>query len=162
MSESSLLPFGPAKVLFILKSLRPTCLKEALDGLYTCRRRGLGSTQAPTESQAVRYVHEYLDAHVASIERAVRLEEKAGRLERAGIPSESARKRAERARGEVVSELTFLRASFVGATGEREGARAFDRAVKLLCPAFALRRFPNGIVGNTSTDALDGAPTARL
>ena len=127
MSESSLLPFGPAKILFILKYLRPTRLKEALDGLYTGRRRGLGSTWAPTESRAVRYVHEYLDAHAASIERAVRLEEKAGRLERAGIPSESARKRAERAHREVVSELASLRASFVEAIGEREGTRAFDR-----------------------------------
>jgi hypothetical protein len=162
MSESSLLPFGPAKILFILKSLRPTRLKELLEGLYTGRRRGLGPTQAPTESHAVRYVHEYLDAHAASIERAARLEEKAERLERAGIPSESARKRAERARGEVISELTSLRASFVGATGEREGARAFDRAVKLLCPAFALRHFPNGIIGNASTGAPGGAPPARL
>jgi hypothetical protein len=115
MSESSLLPFGPAKILFILKYLRPTRLKEALEGLYTGRRRGL------------RYVHEYLDAHAASIERAVRLEEKAGRFERAGIPSESARKRAERAHREVVSELASLRASFVEAIGEREGTRAFDR-----------------------------------
>jgi hypothetical protein len=162
MSESSLLPFGPAQVLFILKSLRPTRLKEALGGLYTGRRRDLEASQTLAESGAIRYVHEYLDAHAASMERAVRLEAKAERLERAGIPSESARQRAERARGEVVSELTFLRASFAEMTGEREGALAFERAVKLLCPAFALRRFPNGIVGNTSTDAPGGAPTARL
>jgi hypothetical protein len=71
----------------------------------------------------------------------VRLEEKAERLEEAGIPSESARNRAERARGEVVPGLAALRASFSEATGH-EGARAFDRAVKLLCPVFAssLRR----------------------
>ena len=137
-------------------------MKEALGGLYTGRRRGLGATQAPAEARAVRYVHEYLDAHAASIERAVRLEEKAGRLERAGIPSESARKRAERARREVVSELTSLRASFVEANEEREGARDFDRAVKLLCPALALRRFPNGIIGNASTGAPGGAPPTRL
>jgi hypothetical protein len=162
MSESSLLPFGPVKILFILKYLRPTRLKEALEGLYTGRRRRLGATRTPKESRAVRYVREYLDVHAASIERAVRLEEKAARLERAGIPSESARKRAERAHREVVSELTSLRASFVEATGEREGYRAFDRAVKHLCPAFALRRFPNGIIGNASTGAPGGAPLARL
>src|SRR5215212_4166477 len=63
MSGSGLLPFGPAKVLFILKSLRPTRLKEALGGLYTSRRRGLEATQTSAESGAIRYVHEYLDAH---------------------------------------------------------------------------------------------------
>jgi hypothetical protein len=162
MSESSLLPFGPAKVLFILKSLRSTRLKEALGGLYTGRRRGLGDTQTPTESRAIRCVYKYLDAHAASVERAVRLEAKAERLERAGIPSESAHQRAERARGEVVSELTSLRATFAETTGEQEVAVAFDGAVKLLCPAFALRRSPDGIVGNASTDAPDGAPPAGL
>ena len=74
----------------------------------------------------------------------MRLGEKAGRLEEAGTPSESARKRAERARGEVVSGLVALRASFVEATGEREGARAFDRAVEFLCPAFAPRGSSGG------------------
>ena len=162
MSESSLLPFGPAKVLFILKALQSTHFKEALRGLYTGRRRGLGNTQKPAESRAIRCVHKYLDAHAASVERAVRLEAKAERLERAGIPSESARQRAERARGEVVSEVTSLHATFAETTGEREGTVAFGRAVKLLCPAFALRRFPDGIVGNASTDAPEGAPPAGL
>jgi hypothetical protein len=137
-------------------------LKEALGGLYTGRRRGFGDTQTPAESQAIRCVHKYLDAHAASVERAVRLEAKDERLERAGIPSESARQRAERARGEVVSELTSLRATFAETTGEREGTVAFDRAVKLLCPAFALRRSPIGIIGNASTGAPGGAPLARL
>lgn len=71
----------------------------------------------------------------------MRLGEKAERLEEAGIPSESARNRAERARGEVVAGLAALRASFIEAAGGRKAARAFDRALEVLCPAFApLRR----------------------
>jgi hypothetical protein len=38
-----------------------------------------------------------------------------------------------------VAGLGALRASFVEAAGEREGAHAFDHAVKLLCPAFMPR-----------------------
>ena len=99
--------------------------------------------ESALESWAVRSVREYLDAHATNLERAVRLEDKAVRLERAGIPSESARNQAERARGEVMPGLDALRASFFEATG-RDGARAFDRAVKLLCPVFALRLLSDG------------------
>jgi hypothetical protein len=89
-------------------------------------------------------VYEYLGAHAANLERAVRLEEKAERLEEAGIPSESVRNRAERARGEVVAGLVTLRASFVKTASEREVAYAsFDRALETQCPAFAPRRYSN-------------------
>lgn len=137
MSEGSLPPFGPVKVLLLLKTLRPTRLKWTLGRLLVRKR----SDGAPRENlpRADRAISNYLDAYAANLERAVRLEEKARRLEEAGTPSESARNQAERARGEVVSGLVALRASFVGATG-REGALAFDRAVELLCPAFAPRR----------------------
>ncbi len=73
----------------------------------------------------------------------MRLEEKAGRLEEAGIPSESARNQAKRARGEVVSGLVALRASFVEAVGCK-GTHAFDRVVELLCPAFAPHSLSDG------------------
>jgi hypothetical protein len=91
------------------------------------------------EPRVVQSICGYLDAHASNLERAVRLGEKAERLEKAGMPSESVRNRAERARAEVVAGLVALRASFVEAAGEREGARAFDRAVELLCPAFMPR-----------------------
>ncbi len=97
------------------------------------------------EARAARVVREYLDAHAANLERAARLEEKAGRLERAGTPSETARNRAERARTEVVAGLTALRARFVEAAG-REGARAFDRVVEILCPAYGPPGLPDGRV----------------
>ena len=81
-------------------------------------------------------VREYLRSQVANLERAERLGERAERLEKAGIPSESARNRAERAREEVMAGLTALRGRFVEAVGSSDGARAFDRVVDLLCPTF--------------------------
>ena len=123
MSESSLPPFGPAKVRLFLKTFQTV----------------------PRLKRALRRLHprEYLDAHAANLERAVRLGEKAERLEEAGTPSESVRNRAERARGEVVAGLETLRASFIEAAGEREGTHAFDQALETQCPAFAPRRHPN-------------------
>lgn len=81
-------------------------------------------------------VREYLRAQAANLERAERLGERAERLEKAGIPSESARNRAERAKEEVMVGLTMLRGRFVKAVGSGDGGRAFDRVVDLLCPTF--------------------------
>ena len=89
------------------------------------------------EPFARRTVREHLNAYAENFERAVRLGEKAERLEKAGTPSESARNRAERAREEVVAGLAALRASFVGAT--EKGRHAFDRVLEQRCPAFAPR-----------------------
>jgi hypothetical protein len=143
MSESSLPLFGPTKVL--LRTFWPRRLKRVLEYLPFGKRLdgGPNGEESTLESRAVRFVRGYLNAHGANLERAVRLEERAGRLEEAGIPSESARNRAERAREEVVPGLVALRASFFEATGF-EGARAFDRAVKLLCPVSALRLLSDG------------------
>ncbi len=120
-------------------------MKRVFERLPFGKRHKAGPTgeESALESRAIRSIREYLDAHAMILERAVRLQEKAERLEEAGIPSESARNRAERARGEVVPGLAALRASFVEATGY-EGARAFDRAVKLLCPVFASRLLSGG------------------
>jgi hypothetical protein len=145
MSESSLPRFGSTRFRLLLGILRPRRLKKALRRLYARGRRDAGTARAPAlESWAARSVREYLDAHAANLERVARLEEKAERLEKAGIPSESARNRAERARGEVVAGLAALRASFVEAAGEQDGAYAFDRVVELLCPAFTPHRPSDG------------------
>jgi hypothetical protein len=143
VSENSLPLFGPTKVL--LRTLRPTRLKRVFERLPFGKRHDAvpNGEESAVEPRAVRSVREYLDAHAANLERAVRLEEKAERLEEAGTPSESARNRAERAQGEVLPGLTALRASFFEASGH-EGARAFDRAVKLLCPVFASRLLSDG------------------
>ena len=125
-----------------MKTFRPgTRLKETLGRLRTRRRRDGGPVrEADLEPRAARALREYLDGHAEGFERAVRLGEKAERLERAGTPSESARNRAERAREEVVAGLAALRASFVQAARTRREARAFDRALEVLCPAFAPHR----------------------
>jgi hypothetical protein len=111
----------------------------ALSKLHGLTRRreqsGTEDPPDPLENRAARVVREYLDAHAEIVERAARLQEKAGRLEREGTPSESARNRAERARVEVTAGLVALRARFVEAVG-REGARAFDRMVAMLAPAY--------------------------
>jgi uncharacterized coiled-coil DUF342 family protein len=82
-------------------------------------------------SRAASAIRGYARDHAALFERAERLREKADRLERAGIPSESAANRAERARREVETGLLALRASFAG---ERAGERAFDHEVERLYP----------------------------
>lgn len=146
MSESSLPNFGKTRARFLLDSLRPARLMGAL-GLS----RGRGPREADTEagpawapeleSRAELTIREYLGSQAGLLERAARLGEKAERLERESIPSESARNRAERAHREVVVGLTALRTAFVEAAGGDEaGARtAFDRAIRSLCPAFAPR-----------------------
>ena len=132
----------------MLRTLRAARLRERLGRLYA-RTRGWGdggSVRTSTlESRAARVVREYLDAHAGKLERAARLEEKAERLEKAGTPSESARNRAERARREVMAGLAALRASFVEAVGERDGARTFDRVMRILCPTFAPYRLSDGL-----------------
>ncbi len=98
------------------------------------------------ESRAELVVREYLGLHAGMVDRAARLGKKAERLERDGIPSESARNRAEGARGEVIAGLAALRASFVEAADRREGANTvFDRVVEFLCPAFAPHRPSSGL-----------------
>jgi hypothetical protein len=120
-------------------------LKRVFERLPFGKRHDAGPNgeESALEPWAVRSVRKYLDAHAANLERAVRLEEKAERLEEAGIPSESARNRAERAHGEVLPGLTALRVSFFEAS-DQEGVYAFDRAVELLCPVFASRLLSDG------------------
>jgi hypothetical protein len=115
-------------------------LKRVFERLPFGKRHDAGPNgeESALESRAVWSVRKYLDAHAANLERAVRLEEKAERLEGAGIPSESARNRAERAHGEALPGLTALCVSFFEAS-DQEGVYAFDRAVELLCPVFASR-----------------------
>ena len=85
-------------------------------------------------SRAASAIREY----AALFERAERLREKADRLERAGIPSESAANRAERARVEVEAGLLALRARFASSAGGIAGARAFDHEVDRLYPTLGV------------------------
>jgi hypothetical protein len=89
-------------------------------------------------SRAASTIREYAREHAALFERAQRLREKADRLERAGIPSESAANRAERARMEVATGLLALRASFASSAGGSAGERAFDHEVQRLYPTLGV------------------------
>lgn len=125
-------------------------LKETLGRFYARVRGSYGGVEpAETpelESRAELVVREYLGLHAGMVERAARLGKKAERLERDGIPSESARNQAERARREVVAGLVALQASYVEAAGGREGANAvFDRVIEFICPAFAPRQPSGGL-----------------
>jgi hypothetical protein len=102
-----------------------------LGRLFGLRREKEPAPDPELISRAASAIREYARDHAALFERAERLRAKADRLERAGIPSESAANRAERARREVESGLLALRASFAG---ESAGERAFDHEVERLYP----------------------------
>ena len=125
-----------SRIAKTLARSRAAVALSKLRGLTRHRNRsGTEEPPDPLENRAARVVREYLDAHAEIVERAARLQEKAGRLEREGTPSDSARNRAERARVEVATGLLALRSRFVATVG-REGARAFDRVVAMLAPAY--------------------------
>ena len=113
------------------RSFRET-VKRALGRVFGGRRRE--SMDPALLSRAGAEIRKFTETHAGLFERAERLGAKAERLERAGMPSESARNRAERARHEIEAHLVALRASFTASAGEREGRRAFDREVE--------RRYP--------------------
>lgn len=116
----------------------PGIARRTLERLFDRRKR----EQAPDEPLiplASSTIREYAREHTALFERAARLREKADRLEREGIPSESATNRAERARREVEAGLLALRASFASSVGGSAGERAFDREVERLYPTLVLR-----------------------
>jgi uncharacterized coiled-coil DUF342 family protein len=112
--------------------------RRALGRLFGRRKREPAPDLAliPRAASAIR---EYAREHAALFERAERLREKADRLEREGIPSESAANRAERARMEIETGLLALRASFASSVGERAGERAFDHEVGRLYPALVVQ-----------------------
>lgn len=74
---------------------------------------------------------------MALFDRALRLREKTERLDREGIPSESARNRSDRATSEVADSLSELRESLAVSSGD-DRMRAFDEEVKRRYPALHL------------------------
>jgi hypothetical protein len=101
-------------------------------------RRRKEEPEPALASRAASTIREYARDHAALFERAERLRAKADRLERAGIPSESAANRAERATREVKTGLLALRASFVASVGGSAGERAFDHEVERLYPTLGI------------------------
>src|SRR5215218_9837688 len=97
MSESSLPAFGGMGFRLFLRTLRRSRLKGTLERLYV-RRRDAGTVRAPDlAARAERIRPERLGSQAQSLERALRLGEKAERLEEDGSPSESPRKKGKRA-----------------------------------------------------------------
>jgi hypothetical protein len=103
------------------------------------RRKEERAPDLASISLAASAIREYAGKHAALFERAERLREKADRLEKAGIPSESAANRAERARKEVEAGLLALRSSFASSVGGSAGERAFDHEVERLYPTLGVR-----------------------
>jgi hypothetical protein len=131
MSESSL----PLLNALRLRSF-PGGARRLLARLFGRRKREPDLAMISLAASAIR---EYAGKHAALFERAERLQKKADRLENAGIPSESAANRAERARKEVEAGLLALRASFASSVGGGAGERAFDHEVERLYPTLGVR-----------------------
>ena len=115
----------------------PGVARRALGRLFG-RRIEVSASDLALISRATSAIRQYADEHAALFERAERLREKADRLERAGIPSESAANRAERARREVETGLLALRSTFASSAGGRAGERAFDLEVDRLYPTLGV------------------------
>ena len=115
----------------------PGVARRALGRLFR-RRKEVSALDLALISRATSTIRQYADEHAALFERAERLREKANRLERAGIPSESAANRAERARREVETGLLALRSTFASSAGGRAGERAFDLEVDRLYPTLGV------------------------
>ena len=105
-------------------------------GWLLARRKKEPAPDLALISLAASAIREYAAKHAALFERAERLREKADRLEKAGIPSESAANRAERARREVEAGFLALRERFAPSAGDKR--HAFDHEVGRLYPEFGL------------------------
>ena len=133
MSESSL----PLLDALRLRSF-PEGARRVLARLLG-RRKKESTLDLALISLAASAIRDYASNHAALFERAERLREKADRLEKAGIPSESAANRAERARKEVEAGLLALRASFVSSVGGSARERAFDHEVERMYPTLGVQ-----------------------
>jgi hypothetical protein len=99
------------------------------------RRKAESTPDLAVASQAASAIKDYARDQAALFEREERLRAKVERLEDAGIPSESANNRAERARMEIEAGLLALRERFAPSVGERR--RAFDHEAGRLYPGLA-------------------------
>ncbi|MEW6636334.1 MAG: hypothetical protein AB1425_05910 [Actinomycetota bacterium] len=101
--------------------------------LFVRGRRDVGVPPEPVPDPELSVaIRAYAEAHSVQFDRAMRLLARAERLESEGTPSESLRRRAERARAEVEAGLSALRDSLDAAQ-----RHAFDRELARLFPAFA-------------------------
>lgn len=91
----------------------------------------IGFSDAEHE-RATAALRKFLLENYTNVDRALRLRDRADRLENEGIPSDSAHNRASRAREEVVAGLVRLRRSLAKSGGG--SARALDLEVTRMTP----------------------------
>lgn len=121
----------------------PEKIKRKVGRLFG-RKAGEGGDHslAPTASpelrgRAAKDIREYAEENEVLFNRASRFEEKVERLQSSdGTTSESAQRRAERAREEIQAGLSDLRSSFASTHGD-EGRLAFDTELETLYPRLA-------------------------
>lgn len=99
-------------------------------GRFFGRKAESGDPRPPVSPElrerAAEDIRVYAEENEALFSRASRFEEKAERLDEGdGATSESAKRRAERARAEIRAGLSELRSTFASTHGE-EGRLAFD------------------------------------
>lgn len=92
-----------------------------------------GEIADAARERAAKVLSEHLRKNATNLDRAARMRDQAERLEREGIPSDSARNRAARAREDVAEGIARLRRAMIS-SGEEEPARALDLEVLKLDP----------------------------
>lgn len=142
MNEESITPLGTSG----LRAL-PEKFKRGIGRLFGWDRgdrahdspRTKAAPEVPPElrERALASIREYVEGNEPLLNRASRFEERAERLQEGdGSTSESALRRAERARAEIREGLDALREAFAASDGE-EGRLAFDAALSASYPQFA-------------------------
>ena len=137
MSEGSLPPFRSTWLRFIPTLLVWKPIKK-LAGRLRGRKMEAALRPRVADASVVAAVDAHVEKHAALFDRAVRLREKADRLDSEGTPSESASNRADRAASEAAFSLSELRESFAVSNGGGR-LRAFDEEVKRRYPALHLQ-----------------------
>jgi hypothetical protein len=103
----------------------------------TAHERVPSEVSSELRASAAESIRGYAEDNETLFNRASRFEEKAERLQNSdGTTSESALRRAERAREEIREELSALRESFTASNGG-EGKLAFDAELEAMYPQFA-------------------------
>ncbi len=146
MNEESITPLGTSG----LRAL-PEKIKRGLGRIFDRKSEGSAHEAPPSgaappvssivspelRERAAASIREYAEENETLFNRASRFEEKAERLDEGdGSTSESALRTAERARAEIMAELSALRESFAASEGN-EGRLAFDAELEASHPRFA-------------------------
>lgn len=127
MSEGSVPPFRKIGLSFY-----PRALIRRVLGKFRPDESNVARTGDPEASKrAATAIREHVSHYATLFERFERLNERSEWLEQEGTPSDSAKNRAFRAKGEAHESLMDLRSSFAASGGDLD---AFDIESKKLYP----------------------------